>query len=201
MQGLRSRGRLKGPNIPALVENPESSSEPRQLAGVLDTIDRIRATSEKIIQVGRGRDEERLPASSTLDRASALSECLWEEIRLLPVLAVPTLQTSLRVYEIILFDIQQILNSHNSPEISDDMIDRRLDNFMLQFQEALDRIEGTISQQSSPGSTHFFQNSHHILVAGGNFTNNPVLDDPVLRAQSKEILQGVIFIKHGVLFA
>ena len=32
----------------------------------------------------------------------------------------------------ILFDIQQILNSDDPPEISDD-IDRRLDNFMLQF--------------------------------------------------------------------
>ena len=33
----------------------------------------------------------------------------------------------------ILFDIRQILNSDDPPEISDD-IDRRLDDFMLQFQ-------------------------------------------------------------------
>ena len=33
----------------------------------------------------------------------------------------------------ILFDIQQILDSDDPPEISDD-IDRQLDDFMLQFQ-------------------------------------------------------------------
>ena len=34
----------------------------------------------------------------------------------------------------ILFDIRQILNSDDPPEMSVDMIDRRLDDFMLQFQ-------------------------------------------------------------------
>jgi hypothetical protein len=200
MQRSRSRGRLKAPNIPVFVENSESSSEPRQLAGVLDTIDRIRATSKDIIQAGRGRDEGRLFAS-TLDIVSALSRSLWEEILLLLPPAWPTLQTSLRVYEIILFDIQQILNLDDPPKISDDRIDRRLDDFMLQFQEALDRVEGTISQRSPPGSTHFFPYAHHFLVAGGNFTSNPVLHDPVVRAQSENILQEVIYIKRGVLFA
>jgi len=66
----------------------------------------------------------------------------------------------------------------------------------------LDLIEGAnaIDQQGSPNSTHFFQNSHHIIISGGTFTgSNLVVHDPVVRDQYQKILK-VVYIQLGVLF-
>ena len=58
MYRLQSRRRLKPPNIPVFVENPESSStELNHARRVFNTIDCIWATSEDIIQIERGRDK------------------------------------------------------------------------------------------------------------------------------------------------
>jgi len=95
------------------------------------------------------------------------------------------------------------MNSSDPVEISDDIIDRRLDDFLLQFQEALDLLKGSTGQPSSPNSPHFFQHSHHIIISGGNFsasTSNPVAHDPVVREQSHKILQA-IYIQWVVLFS
>jgi len=162
---------------------------------------RIWATSAEIIR----RDDEgspRLP-TATLDRASGLSTLLWKEVQLLPLAGIPLLQEPLTMYELILVDIQQILSSNNSLEVSDGAIDRRLDDFMFQFQEALDLLESTISQRSTPSSAHFFQNAHDIIISGGNFsslsTTTSVIHDPIVREQSHRILQ-LVYIQCGVLF-
>jgi len=162
------------------------SPHPHEVAGVLNTITVILATSAEIIR----RDEKGNSCLSTtmLDRTSVLSESLWEEVLQLPLSTIPPLQRSLTIYERILVDIQHILNSSDPVGISDDTIDRRLDDFLLQFQTALDLLKGSTGQRSSPNSTHFFPNSHHIIISGGNFstsnTSNPVVYDPLVREQT-----------------
>jgi len=204
-QRSRRRGRLKAPNITqqaisldcSALSSPHSHS---QVFRVLDTMARI-CTSADIIRREEEGDLHSIP-TATLHRASALSKSVWEEILVLPLSDIPLLQKPLTVYEFILVDIQQILNSNDPLEISNvtgNTIDRRLDDFMVEFQEALDLLEGTVSQRSSPNSTHFFQNAHDIIIAGGNFSTNPVIHDPVVREQSHKILQ-LVYIQFGVLF-
>jgi len=116
---------------------------------------------------------------------------------------VPPLHKPLIIYGLILVDIQQILSSSDPVEISDDTIDRRLDDFLLQFQEALDLLKAPTGQRSSPNSSHFFKDSHHFNIFGGNFiasTINPVVHDPVVREQYHKILQ-IIYIQCVVLFS
>ncbi|KAF8806116.1 hypothetical protein BYT27DRAFT_7191415 [Phlegmacium glaucopus] len=196
----RHRGRLKAPNIPTSLDNVvPSPPRPLEVAPVFNTMTRIWAASA-VIDIIRGDKEENscLP-TATLDRVSTLSTSLWEEILPLPLSIVPSIQSSLTMYELILVDIQQILSSNDPLGISDDTIDCQLDDFMVQFQEALNPLKGTISQSNPPNSTHFFQNAHHLLISGGNFNNNPVVHDPVLREQSHQILR-VLYIQCGVLF-
>ncbi|KAF8806117.1 hypothetical protein BYT27DRAFT_7191416 [Phlegmacium glaucopus] len=192
------RGRLKAPNIPTALDNLVSSSSPHppEVAPVFNTMTRIWAASAVIDSIRRDMEENSIPAA-TLDRVSPLSKLLWEEILLLLPSTIPSLQSSLTTYELILVDIQQILSSNDPLRVSDDTIDRQLDDFMVQFQKALEPLK--ISQRVSPNSTHFFQNSHHILISGGNFSSNPVVQDPVLREQSHNILR-VLYIQCGVLF-
>ncbi|KAF8806098.1 hypothetical protein BYT27DRAFT_7242957 [Phlegmacium glaucopus] len=197
----RHRGRLKAPNIPTSLENPVSfSPRPPEVAPVLNMITRIWAASAAIDSIRRDKEENACLPTATLDRVSALSASLWEEILLLPLSTIPSLQSSLTIYELILVDIQQILRSNDPLRMSDDTIDCQLGNFIVQFQEALNPLKGTISQRNSPNSTHFFQNSHHIHISGGNFSSNPVVYDPALREQSHQILR-VLYIQCGVLFA
>jgi len=178
-------------------DNYDSSSpHPREVSRVFETMVEILAASDAI-----QRDEEtkpRLPIA-TLDRASVLSKWLWEQVLVIPPFSIPHFQRSLTRYKLILVDIQQILSSKDPLEISDGKIDCRLDEFVLQFQEALDFIKGPISERSLPNSTHFFENSHHMVISGGNFSSNPVLHDPIVREQAHKILQ-VVYIQCGVLF-
>jgi hypothetical protein len=174
------------------------SPHPYEVACAFNTINEISAATADIIRRNE-RGNSCLP-TAMLERVSAVSESLWEEVKSLPVFAIPPLHKHLIVYGLILVDIQHILSS-NDPV--DDTIDSRLDDFLLQFQEALDLLNHKgPTQRSSPNSTHFFQNSHHIIISGGNFsasTSNPVVHDPVLRDQSRKILQ-VIYIQSVVLF-
>jgi hypothetical protein len=180
------------------------SPHPHEVARVLNTITKILAASADINQRNE-RGNSRLP-TAMLGGVSTLSESLWEEVRSLPLSTIPPLHEPLLVYEIILADIHHILNSNDPVEISDDTINVRLGDFLLQFQAALDLLstsKGPTRQQSSPNSTHFFQNSHHIVISGGNFsasTSNPTVHDPVLREQSRKILQ-VVYIQCVVLFS
>jgi len=167
------------------------SSHPHEVARVLNTITEILAASAEI------RRDERVNSClpiATLDTVSAFSESLWEEIESLPLSTISPLLKPLIIYKLILVDIQHILRSTDSVEISDDTIDRRLDDFLLQFQEALDLLKWPTGQRNSPISTHFFQNSHHITISGGKFssstvTSNPVVHDPVVREQSHKIFK------------
>jgi len=141
--------------------------------------------------------------TATLDRVFALSEYLWKEVVSLPLFSVPPLHRHLIIYELILLDIQHILSSSDPLKISDDTMDRRLDGFLLQFQETLGLLKVSTGHQSSPNSTHFFQNSNHNNIYGGYFiasiTNNPLVHDPVVREQSRKILQ-VLYIYMMIFF-
>ncbi|KAF8806097.1 hypothetical protein BYT27DRAFT_7257519 [Phlegmacium glaucopus] len=155
----RHHGRLKAPNIPTSLDNFVSSPHPPEVAPVLNTmttLTRIWAATAVIDSVRRNKAESSCLPTAALDRVCALSKALWEEILLLPLPAIPSLQTSLTTYELILLDIQRILSS-NDPRMSDDMIDCQLGNFMVQFQKALDHLKGTtVSQRVSPSSTRKF---------------------------------------------
>jgi hypothetical protein len=202
-EGLRHRERLKTLNAPLSLNNFISSSpRPPEIVPVCNTINtmtRICAASAVIDIIRRDKEENSCLTSSTLDRVSALSKSLWKEISLLPLSTIPSLQNSLTIYERILVEIQQILNSSDPLRMLDDTMDRQLDDFLFHFQEALDPLRGTSSQRNSPKSTHFFENSHHILISGGTFSSNPVIHDPVVREESHKILQ-VLYIQCGVLF-
>ncbi|KAF8806112.1 hypothetical protein BYT27DRAFT_7191412 [Phlegmacium glaucopus] len=197
----RHRGRLKAPNTRTSLDTFVSPSpHPPEVVPVLNTMARIWAASAAIERIRRDNEENSCLLTATLDRVSALSKSLWEEILPLPLSTIPSLQSSLTIYELILVGIQQILSSNDPLRMSDDTIDRQLGDFMVQFQEALNPLKGTISQRNSPNSTHFLQNAHHFLISGGNFSSNPVIHDPVLREQSHQILR-VLYIQCGVLFA
>jgi len=172
---------------------------PREAARVVKTITEISDTSAEIIRRDK-RGKSCLP-TATLDRVSALSDSLSEEVMSLPLSAIPPLHKPLIIYKLILVDI---LSSSGPAEVSDDdTTDRRLDDFLLQFQEALDLLKGPTGQRTSLNSTHFFENSHNIIISGGNFstsTYNPVVHDPVVRDQSHKILQA-IHIQWVVLFS
>jgi len=178
---------------------------PHEVARVLNTITEISASAEIIRRYERGNS---CLSTATLERVSDLSDSLWEEVMSLPLPTIPTLHKPLIIYELILVDILRILSSSGPVEISDDTIDRRLDDFLLQFQEALDLLKGPIDtgKHTSSNSTHFFQNSHHINIYGGYFsasTCNPVVHDPVVqevREQNQKFLQ-VIHIQWVVLFS
>jgi len=195
---MLSRGPARPPrynSIPSRV-----SPHPHEVACVLNTITEILAASAEIIR--RERGNSCLPIA-TLDRVSAFSESLWEEVMSLRLSTIPPLNKPLIIYGLILVDIQHILSSSDPRGISDDTIDHRLDDFLLQFQETLDFIKGPTGQGSSPQSTHFFQNSHHFIISGGNFTastSNPVVHDPVVREQSHQIFQ-LMKIQCVVLFS
>jgi len=194
----------RGPRPLTKNNSVSCPSHPHEVTRVLNTISEILAASAEIVRRDHERGNSRLP-TATLDRVSALSESLWEDVILLPLSAIPSLYKPLIIYGLILADIQHILSSSDLVEISDDSdtIDRRLDDFQLQFQEALDLLKGPADERSPPNSTHFFPNSHHIIISGGNFTastSNPVVHDPVVREQSHKILQ-VIYIQCVVLFA
>jgi len=180
----------------------KASPHPLEVARVFNTITEIFVASEIIRRNEGGNSCSSLP-TAMLRRVSALSESLWEEVISLPPSTIPPLYKPLIIYRHILLDIERILSSNDTVEISDDTINRRLDDFLFQFQGAVDLLKGPISQQNSPNSTHFFQNSHHIIISGGNFnasTSNPVVHDPVLREQSRKTLQ-LAYIQCVVLFS
>jgi len=151
-----------------------------------------------------------------LGRVSALSESLREEVSSLrnPLFNIPLLHIVhklLLIYGLchILVVIQHILSSNVSVEISDDTtlaIDHWLDDFLIQFQKALDLLEVPAGQPSSPNSTHsdLFRDSHHFTISGGNFSattiSNPVVHDSVVREQIQKILQ-IVYIQCVVLFS
>jgi len=188
-------------------DNSQASPHPslHEAVHVLKTIIEISAASAEIIRRDK-RGNSCLP-TATLDRVSALSDSLSEEVRLLPVSAIPPLHNPLKIYKLILVDI---LSPSGPVEVSDNTIDRRLDDFLLQFQEALDLLtssRGSAGQQSSPNSTQLFQNPRDITIYGGIFNagtyNPPVVHDPVVREvreQNHKILQA-IHIQWVVLFS
>jgi len=174
---------------------------PHEVARVFNTITEISAASEIIRRYERRNS---CLSTATLDRVSTLSDSLWKEVVSLPLPAIPPLREPLIIYELILVDILHILSSSGPVEISEDTIDLRLDDFLLQFQEALDLLKDPSDQQSSLNSIHFFQNAHHTNISGGIFnasTYNPVVHDPVVREQSNKILQEMHTIKWVVLFS
>ncbi|KAF8806106.1 hypothetical protein BYT27DRAFT_7294756 [Phlegmacium glaucopus] len=152
---LRHRGRLKAPNIPVsiLLDNfvESSSPHPPEIAPVFNTMTRIWAASAIIDSIQRDKEENSHLPTAMLDRVSPLSKLLWEEILLLLQVpsTIPSLQSSLTKYELILVEIEQILSSNDPLRMSDDTIDRQLDDFMVQFQESLNPLKCTISQRNS----------------------------------------------------
>jgi len=176
-------------------------SHPDEVVRVLNTITEILAASAEIRVIRRDERGNSCLPTATLDTVSAFSEFLWS----LPLSTILPLHNHLIIYKCILAEIQHILLCSSDPaEISDDKIGCRLDDFRIQFQEALDLLKCPAGQRISPNSTQFFQNSHHIIISGGNFsasTNNPVVHDPVVREQSHKILQ-ILYIQCAVvLFA
>jgi len=201
---MSSRGRRPPLNNSTSYVSPHPQAH--KAARVLNTINEILAASAEIAEIIRIDETPRgnscLPIA-TLDTVFSFSESLWEEIESLPrpLSTISTLHKPLMIYKLILIDIQHILSSSDPVEISDDAIDRRLDDFLLQFQEALDLLKCPTSQQNSPNPIHFFQNSHDINIYGGNFSvNNPVVYDPVVREQSRKTLQVTYTILYTVLF-
>jgi len=190
---------------------PSSSSHDRHefdlRFNTMKTMKEILAANDHIIRRNE-RGNSRLP-TALLCRVSALSESLCKEVVSLPPSTIPPLHKPLTIYGLILADIEHILSSNDSVDISDDTIDRRLDEFLLQFQEALDllKVEGPTrtDQQNSPNSAHFFQNSHHFIIYGGNFnvtstsTSNLAVHDPELREQSHKTLQVLHFQSWAVV--
>jgi len=188
-RGPRPRDNSQVPPDPSLHE----------AVRVLNTIIEISAASTEIIRRYE-RGNSCIP-TATLERVSALSDSLSEEVRSLPVSAIPPLRKPLTIYKLILVDI---LGSSSPVEVSDDTFDRPLDDFLLQFQEALDLLKDPTCQHSSPNSTRVLENPRDVTIYGGTFnasTYNPVVHDPAVREQNHKILQEIYTIKWVVLFS
>jgi hypothetical protein len=191
---------------PPPLNNSQVSPHPsvHEAARVLNIIIEISAASAEIIRKYE-RGNSCIP-TATLDRVSALSDTLSEEVIMLPVSAIPPLHKPLTIYKHILIDILHILSSSGPVEVSDYTIDRPLDEFLLQFQVALDILKDPTGQHSSTNSTRLFENPRDITIYGGIFnasTYNPVVHDPVVREvreQNHKILQA-IHIQWVVLFS
>jgi len=172
---------------------------------VFNTITEILDASKIIRRDHDERGCSSLPIA-TLEKVFAFSESLWEKVKPLPLSSVPSLHKHLIKYGLILVDIQHILSSSDPLEIDSLAIGFRLDDFLLQFQEALDLLKGPADQLSTQNSilAYFFPYSHHINIYGGIFsaggTSNSVVYDPVVREQSRKILQ-VLYVQCVVLFS
>ncbi|KAF8806115.1 hypothetical protein BYT27DRAFT_7257535 [Phlegmacium glaucopus] len=143
--------------VSELALNPgktEAETKEREISAQAGAASWMAPISKLFSPAGR-TDAAPVDRHATLSMWS-LSKALWEEILLLPLSTISSLQNSLTTYELILVDVQRILSS-NDPRMSDDAIDCQLGNFIVQFQKALDRLKGTtVSQRISPSSTRKF---------------------------------------------
>jgi len=192
-QGLmspRRRGRLKPPNIPTSLDSIDYSVSHRdELRRVLDMLDTIADTTKNIVREA----EEESTASPTLARVSELSRRL-DDILSFPGFDIPSFTVCLETYEWILFDIRNI--GANNGIANYDVLNRRLDLFIHEFEEKLD-IHAT--ERNKPESASMFQNSRNFTISGGIFNAIQVVPDAAAD-QSQKILR-VLYIQCAFLFA
>jgi hypothetical protein len=129
-------------------------------------------------------------------RISEVSDFVSETIGSFPVDLLPTLLDALEKYQSILSEISSCLDA-GAISLEANNYRERIDSFLCDFKGRLhsNNTSNEINNYSEAG--HFFPNSHHFVVAGGNFTINSV-DSEARQRTDKTIRLHSLLI--GVLF-
>ncbi|KDR72352.1 hypothetical protein GALMADRAFT_769838 [Galerina marginata CBS 339.88] len=155
--------------------------DPDELIHLLFRMKSVMAKAEEVVQEMKGGSVD----MCTLQRVSDLPKQVWEHIQVLPLSsALPSLNASLTTYELTLLEIG--FNA-TCRQLSEDEINSRLDAFMADFQGIMDRfqVENDQLKARSSDSPGMFQNAHHFVVSGGNFSVTTALNDEVVRDRSQ----------------
>jgi hypothetical protein len=154
----------------------------------------IMAATEHIVR----KNERGDTTLSALDRVSEVSERVWTVVQSLPLSSISSLEACLTNYELILIDVRHNVTSRDLSAIHEAAVNRRLDDFLQDFQAAIDRLRTKINEAHFPESANFFQNSHDFVISGGSFTINSVVHDGADR-RSRRLLQ-LQYLQLAVLF-
>jgi len=189
----RRRRRLK-PNIPTALDGIEHSVSHRdELRRVLEMLDTIEDTTEDIVRTAEA-------APRTLTRVSELSRRLPKDV--LPFAGsgsiLSSFNVSLETYALILIDVRDgsIANNCNA---NCDVINRRLDLFMHEFKEKLDRHAAGRNEPIFSESASILPNSRNVRIFGGIFNNH--FHQPLTVPDQSHKIFRILYIQCAVLFA
>ncbi|KAF8956144.1 hypothetical protein BDZ97DRAFT_1852948, partial [Flammula alnicola] len=180
----RPRGRVKTPpeESPSLGSVYSVSTHLQEIARLLEEIN---AATEHIAHAVEGVDAY----TASLKRTSEVTRYVWRAIEALPVGSLPSIRGPVEMYKSLVRDIHLAIESNTmTNQIASDFdrhIDTFLDDFKTRIATVTNRQHDSVSALQVP-SSHFFQNSHHLIISGGNFVHQINQTDALVRERSRK---------------